>query len=168
MQFVLFTDNLADLSVAGPAQSAKSAGFDGLDLTLRPGGHVRPENAEMGLAAAKLSADAAGLSIPMVSTALTDIDSPHAEAIFASAAHYGARLLKLGYWEYRPFGTLARRSRKCGRSSAAWSLWAASTTSCPASTATRGGWSPPADRCSTWCSRASSPGRSAPTWTRCT
>ena len=107
MRFVLFTDNLADLSVAEACASAKSAGFDGLDLTLRPGGHVRPENAEMGLAAAKQSADAVGMTIPMVSTALTDIESPHAEAIFASAAHYGARLLKLGYWEYRPFGTLA-------------------------------------------------------------
>jgi sugar phosphate isomerase/epimerase len=109
MRFVLFTDNLADLSVAGALASAKSAGFDGLDLTLRPGGHVRPENAEMGLAAAKQLADAAAMTIPMVSTALTDIDSPHAEAIFASVAHYGARLLKLGYWEYRPFGTLAKQ-----------------------------------------------------------
>src|SRR5581483_8179337 len=33
--------------------------------------------------------------------------SPHAEAIFAAAAHDGVRLLKLGYWDYRPFGTLA-------------------------------------------------------------
>jgi sugar phosphate isomerase/epimerase len=109
MQFVLFTDNLADLSVAGACAEAKAAGFDGLDLTLRPGGHVLPENAEMGLAAARHAADAAGVTIPMVSTALTDVDSPHAEAVFAAAAHYGARRLKLGYWEYRPFGTLARQ-----------------------------------------------------------
>lgn len=109
MRFVLFTDNLSDLSIAKACQSSKAAGFDGLDLTLRPGGHVRPENAEMGLAEAKQTAEAAGLTIPMVSTALTDIDSPHAEAVFASAAHYGARLLKLGYWEYRPFGTLAKQ-----------------------------------------------------------
>src|SRR5262249_42559440 len=45
----------------------------------------------------------------MISTALTDTDSPHAESIFAAATHYGARYLKLGYWEYRPFGTLARQ-----------------------------------------------------------
>jgi sugar phosphate isomerase/epimerase len=107
MQFVLFTDNLADLTIPRACASAKAAGFDGLDLTLRPGGHVRPDSAEMGLAAARRAADAAGVSIPMVSTALTDADSPHAESIFAAAAHYGARHLKLGYWEYRPFGTLA-------------------------------------------------------------
>ena len=107
MRYVLFTDNLADLNLSAACRAAKAAGFDGLDLTLRPGGHVPPENAEVGLAAAKREADAAGVSIPMVSTAITDVDSPHAEAVFAAAAHYGARFLKLGYWEYRPFGTLA-------------------------------------------------------------
>src|SRR5262245_41708968 len=107
MKFVLFTDNLADLTVARACAAARAAGFDGLDLTLRPGGHVLPENADVGLAEARRQADAAGVSIPMVSTAVADVDSPHAEAVFAAAAHYGARLVKLGYWEYRPFGTLA-------------------------------------------------------------
>jgi sugar phosphate isomerase/epimerase len=107
VKFVLFTDNLADLTAARACESAKAAGFDGLDLTLRPGGHVRPENADVGLSEARRIADAAGVAIPMVSTAVTDIDSPHAEAIIAAAAHYGARLVKLGYWDYRPFGTLA-------------------------------------------------------------
>ncbi len=108
MQFVLFTDNLADLSIVEAVAAAKRAGFDGLDLTLRPGGHVLPENAEMGLAAAQNTAQRGGLSIPMISTGITDADSPHAEAIFAAAAHYGARHVKLGYWAYQPFGTLAR------------------------------------------------------------
>lgn len=106
MQFVLFTDNLADLSIPQACAGAKGAGFDGLDLTVRPGGHVLPAAAETGLAEAKRAADAAGVSIPMISTAVTDEDSPHAEAVFAAAAHYGARRLKVGYWPYRPFGTL--------------------------------------------------------------
>ena len=41
--------------------------------------------------------------------AITDVGSPHAEAIFASAAHYGVRRLKLGYWRYEPFGTLVKQ-----------------------------------------------------------
>lgn len=119
MQYVLFTDNLADLTLPQACEAAKDAKFDGLDLTLRPGGHVLPESAEVGLAEAKRTADESGVIIPMVSTAITDVDSPHAEAIFAAAAHYGARLVKLGYWEYRPFGTLAAQidqaRRKLGR-----------------------------------------------------
>jgi hypothetical protein len=35
MRFALFTDNLADLTVDRACAAAKSAGFDGLDLTLR-------------------------------------------------------------------------------------------------------------------------------------
>jgi hypothetical protein len=107
MRFVRFTDNLADLTVDRAGAAARAAGFDGLDLTLRPGGHVPPERAEVGLSEAKRRADAAGVTIPMVSTAVTDVDSPHAEAVFAATAHYGARLVRLGYWEYRPFGALA-------------------------------------------------------------
>ena len=112
MRYVLFTDNLADLSIAEACDAAKRAGFDGLDLTLRPGGHVLPENAEMGLAEAKRIADAAGIAIPMISTGLTDEASPRAEAIFASAAHYGVRRLKIGYWEYNPFGTLSAQLKQ--------------------------------------------------------
>jgi L-ribulose-5-phosphate 3-epimerase len=91
MQFVLFTDNLQSLTVAALCAEAKKRGFDGLDLTLRPGGHVEPAGAETGLAEAKRAADEAGMTIPMVTTAVTDADSPHAEQVFASAAHYGAR-----------------------------------------------------------------------------
>src|SRR5687768_6147330 len=109
MQFVLFTDNLAALKLPEVCAEAKRAGFDGLDLTLRPGGHVLPENAEMGLSEAKRVADAAGVTIPMATTAVSNTDSPHAEQVFASAAHYGVRKLKLGYWRYEPFGTLAKQ-----------------------------------------------------------
>jgi sugar phosphate isomerase/epimerase len=109
MEFVLFTDNLADLSVAEVCREVRPLGFDGLDLTMRPGGHVKPENAEMGLAEARQLADAAKLSIPMVTTAVKSADSPHAEDVFAAAAHYGVRKLKLGYWRYEPFGTLVKQ-----------------------------------------------------------
>lgn len=109
MQFVLFTDNLSDLPIEQAARGAKEAGFDGLDLTLRAGGHVLPANAEMGLAEARRLAESVGMSIPMVSTDVTGVDSPHAEAVFAAAAHYGARHVKLGYWPYEPFGKLAEQ-----------------------------------------------------------
>jgi len=106
VRYVLFTDNLADLSLEQACDAARGAGFDGLDLTLRPGGHVLPAQAEMGLTRASEAAGARGLTIAMVSTAITDNDSPHAEDIFAAAAHYDIRRLKLGYWDYQPFGTL--------------------------------------------------------------
>ncbi|MEJ7592512.1 MAG: TIM barrel protein [Planctomycetaceae bacterium] len=108
MQFVLFTDNLADLSIQEACRAAKQAGFDGLDLTLRPAGHVQPENAEQGLAEAHSIADEEGVSIPMVSTGVTAADAPFAEDVIA-AAHRRIRSIKLGYWRYEPFGSLAKQ-----------------------------------------------------------
>lgn len=107
MRFVLFTDDRADLAVTRASESAKAAGFDGLDLTLHPGGHVRPEDAEVGLAEARRAVEDSGVALPMVRPAATDVESPHAEDGFAAAAHYDTRLVKLGYREYLPFGTLA-------------------------------------------------------------
>ncbi|MEZ6072223.1 MAG: TIM barrel protein [Pirellulales bacterium] len=109
MQYVLFTDNLSDISILEACRGARQAGFDGLDLTLRPGGHVLPKDAEMGLAEARRTADAEEMTIPMISTAIVDDDSPFAEDIFAAAAHYGVRRVKLGYWPYESFGTLRQQ-----------------------------------------------------------
>jgi sugar phosphate isomerase/epimerase len=103
----LFTDNLSDLTIAEACAGARRAGFDGVDLTVRPGGHVRPERAGTSLPQARRAAEDARAIIPLISTAITDDDSPYAEAIFAAAAHEGIRFLKLGYWEYRPFGSLS-------------------------------------------------------------
>lgn len=115
MQYVLFTDNLSDLNGADAVKAAKQAGFDGIDLTLRPGGHVLPDHAEIGLAQLKQAADALAMDIPMASTSITDMQSPHADAIFASCAHYGVRKIKLGYWPYQPFGSLAKQLREAQR-----------------------------------------------------
>jgi sugar phosphate isomerase/epimerase len=100
VQFVIFTDNLSDLSIRDACREAKMAGFDGLDLTLRPGGHVKPENAQEGLAKAH--------EIAMVTTGITAADSPFAESII-SAAHFRIPAFKLGYWRYEPFGTLLKQ-----------------------------------------------------------
>jgi len=108
MQFVLFTDNLADLSVQDACRGAKAAGFDGLDLTVRPGGHVLPENAGPGLAAAQKIADEEGFAIPMVSTGVNATDSPFAEEVI-NAAHHRIKVFKMGYWRYEPFGTLSKQ-----------------------------------------------------------
>ena len=109
MQYILFTDNLSDLSFEEVCREIKKIEFEGVDLTLRPGGHVLPENAKMGLSAARATADRFGVTIPMASTAITDVDSPHAEDIVASCAHYGVRRIKLGYWRYEPFGTIQKQ-----------------------------------------------------------
>lgn len=108
MKFVLFTDNIADLSVREACRAAKAAGFDGLDLTVRPRGHVLPENVDPGLGEAFKIAAEERVEVPMISTAIDDAHAPTTRAIIV-AAHYHIRTVKLGMWRYTPFGTLARQ-----------------------------------------------------------
>src|SRR2546425_6788188 len=60
------------------ARTVKRAGFDGVDLTVRPEGHVVPESATEDLPRALATIREEGLEIPMITTALTSADDPAA------------------------------------------------------------------------------------------
>ena len=106
MQIVLFSKMFDRLPTGELADLAATLGFDGIDLTVRPKGHIEPEEAEKRLPGAVEIFRARGLSVPMITTAITDPGEPHAEAIFRAASRCGVKFLKLGYWPYRGLGTL--------------------------------------------------------------
>lgn len=81
-------------------------GFVGVDLTVRPGGHVLPENVRVDLPKAVKTLAERNLAVPMITTAVTDASEPYAEDIFAVASECGIPRLKLGYWAYHGFGTI--------------------------------------------------------------
>ena len=76
------------------------AGFEGIDLSVRPGGHVLPENVERDLPQAVKVAQKQGLSIPMMVTAITDAENPFTERILKTAAEQGVKYYRLGYYRY--------------------------------------------------------------------
>jgi sugar phosphate isomerase/epimerase len=98
MQLVMFSKMLQEFSVAEAARRIKSLGFDGVDLTVRPKGHVVPEEVARALPLAVKEIHAQGLAVPMASTAITRANEPHAEATVDAAAGQGITMLKLGYW----------------------------------------------------------------------
>lgn len=98
MQFVMFSKMLQDLSLAEAAGRIKALGFEGVDLTVRPGGHVEPERVGHALPEAVRIIREAGLTVPMITTAITTTDRL-AEETLAAAVHEDIRLLKLGYWK---------------------------------------------------------------------
>ncbi|MDH7569518.1 MAG: sugar phosphate isomerase/epimerase [Armatimonadota bacterium] len=106
MQWVMFSKMLGGLSVAEAGERIKALGFDGVDLTVRPQGHVLPENVGRDLAPAVKTLQSLGLEVPMITTAVTAADEPYARDVFAAAAECGIRKLKLGYWRYEGFGTM--------------------------------------------------------------
>jgi sugar phosphate isomerase/epimerase len=103
---MLFSKHLGGLTVAEAGEVIAELGFEGVDLTVRPGGHVLPEDADTELVGATRTLADMGLAVPMVTTGITSAKDPYAEAIFGRAAEAGVGELKLGYWRYRGFGTI--------------------------------------------------------------
>ncbi|MHB0876112.1 MAG: sugar phosphate isomerase/epimerase family protein, partial [Anaerolineae bacterium] len=85
MKLVMFSKHLSPLSIEDAAKTAGGLGFDGLDLTVRPGGHVEPSDAGEGLPKAVEAVRALGLDVPMITTSIVSADEPHAEAVFQAA-----------------------------------------------------------------------------------
>lgn len=107
MHFVMFSKMLGSLSVAEAGETVKGLGFDGVDLTVRPGGHVLPEKVKAALPKAVETLRAAGLTVPMISTGVVAADA-EADEVFGTAAQCGIHYLKLGYWKYEGFGTIEK------------------------------------------------------------
>lgn len=98
----VFSKHLQFLNYQELAAKAKELGVDGVDLTVRPGGHVEPAHVARDLAAAVAAVRAAGLEVHMISTALksgTDADAP---AIFEAALQQGIRHARVGGHKYAP------------------------------------------------------------------
>ncbi len=106
MQYVYFTKSLQGLDVKGVAAFCKEIGLDGVDLTVRPGYPVHPDNAATALPEAIKVFRDAGLVLGLVSapTDLNDPESKTARQIFDACARAEAPAVKIGYFPYkRPF-----------------------------------------------------------------
>ncbi len=103
MQFAMFSKHLdmLGLSMDEVARDMKSIGLDGVDLTVRPGGRIEPQDVESKLPEACAQFAQHGLEVSLLTTAIDSIHSPNAEAIFDAAAECGIPAIKLGYWTLR-------------------------------------------------------------------
>ncbi len=64
-QLCVFSKNLAKVEYSELGAIAKELGFDGVDLTVRPGGHVEPNLVNVDLVRAIESVHGAELEVPM-------------------------------------------------------------------------------------------------------
>ena len=96
----IFSKHLQWLDYEAAAMAAKEAGFDALDIPVRPNGHVLPERVEEDLPRAVDAARNAALDVTMITTAITGVDDPHAEAVLKTAAGLGVGHYRMGYVRY--------------------------------------------------------------------
>jgi L-ribulose-5-phosphate 3-epimerase len=98
--FCLFSKHLPELGWSDLGLAVKDAGFEGVDLTVRPGGHVLPERAAEDLPRAIEALTAQGVKVPMITTDLTSAGALVARPLLQAAARSGVRYFKTGYWRY--------------------------------------------------------------------
>ena len=97
----LFSKPLPGMDWRKLAQAAKSVGFGGIDLTVRQGGHVRPERAVDDLPTAVVAIREEGLDVPMITTELVSAEDPAARTILSTAAKLSIPFFKPGYYQYK-------------------------------------------------------------------
>ena len=105
MKWMMFIKHLQSLPLAEAGRTIRDLGFEGVDLTVRPEGSVAPERVRTGLPEAIRILHDWGLSVPLVTTAITSAKDPHARDILETAAAAGIREAKLGYVPVKEFGT---------------------------------------------------------------
>jgi len=75
-------------------------GFDGIDLTVRTGGHVLPERVTDDLPRAVDAVRKAGLNVFMITTGIKSADESHTESILKTASALGIQHYRMGYYNY--------------------------------------------------------------------
>jgi sugar phosphate isomerase/epimerase len=112
--YCLFSKHLPELGWADLGRAVKDAGFEGVDLTVRPGGHVLPARAADDLPRALDAIRSQGVTVPMITTDLTSGSAPHARPLLAAAVSGGVRFFKTGYWRYTGSGDVRVEAAAAG------------------------------------------------------
>jgi sugar phosphate isomerase/epimerase len=98
---VLFTKHVGWMDYTQLADALANLGFDGADLTVRPGGHVLPENVERDLPKAVEAIRKVGLEVMMITTDISDPRQKDTEPILKTASALGIPFYRIGAWSYR-------------------------------------------------------------------
>ena len=96
----VFSKHLQWLPVADMAKTAAELGFDGVDLTVRKGGHVDPLRVATDLPKAVDLIRKAGLTIPMIATDVIDPADPASVLVVKTAAQLGIGIYRTAYLSY--------------------------------------------------------------------
>lgn len=102
----IFSKHLQFLDCAAMAKVLKDIGADGVDLTVRSGGHVAPEKVGEDLPRAVDVLRSAGIETAMISTNLCRGNEPDARPILEAASKAGVRYFRIGPQQYAKTGDI--------------------------------------------------------------
>tara|TARA_Y100001980_G_C14556918_1_gene353865 strand:- start:154047 stop:154988 length:942 start_codon:yes stop_codon:yes gene_type:complete len=111
LEIHVFSKHLQFLDYKELGKMVKEMGFAGADLTVRPKGHVLPENVEKDLPKAVEGLKLAGLEPKMMTTAITDVQDPVNKTLLRAAAENGIKYYRLGWFKYPESGSIVEAAK---------------------------------------------------------
>jgi len=96
----VFSKHLQFLNYKDMADAAAEIGFNGVDLTVRPNGHVLPERVETDLPEAIQAIKKAGLAATMITTAVQDANDPTDLKLLKTASGLGIKYYRMNWLRY--------------------------------------------------------------------
>lgn len=100
----VFSKHLQFLDYTELAATCRELQLDGVDLTVRPKGHVLPEHVHRDLPRAVEAIRNAGLDVPMITTNLNSAGDDGARDILEAASNAGIRYFRVGNQKYQQRG----------------------------------------------------------------
>jgi sugar phosphate isomerase/epimerase len=100
----IFSKHLQFLDVRSAGAAAAEMGFAGLDLTVRPNGHVEPGTVKSDLPRAVDEMKRSGISCEMIATNIESVNNPVDVDIIRTAAASGVKFYRPNWFKY-PGGT---------------------------------------------------------------
>lgn len=96
----LFSKHLQFLNYNDMSEAAADMGFNGLDLTVRPKGHVLPDRVSEDLPAAVMAMKKHGLTTRMMTTNVIDVESKEQRTVLETASKSGISHYRTAWLSY--------------------------------------------------------------------
>lgn len=100
LKVTIFSKHLQFVKGDELAQTAAEIGFDGIDITVRKGGHIEPERVRQELPGLVAIIRKHGLEVPMITTDIVDTTTPYTEDILRTMADLGIHHYRWGGLKY--------------------------------------------------------------------
>ena len=110
----IFSKHLQFLNYQDMADVARELGFDGIDLTVRPKGHVLPERVENDLPLAVEAMKKVGFGPSLFCTAVEDASNPIDKKLLETAAKLDFKYYRMNWYKYTDQKTIPQSLHEFG------------------------------------------------------
>lgn len=115
LQVHIFSKHLQFLSYADMAAAAAEIGFAGVELTVRPKGHVLPEKVVDDLPKAVEAIKNQGLLATHMVSNLLNVEDKLSQQVLATASETGIKHYRLGYYSFAKDGNIPEDIKKANK-----------------------------------------------------